>query len=867
MSRSSPLRALGALLMGLSIAGHACASGPDLPEDEFVSRRGTDIDPDLYDGGELGVLLPSYPRLYLYPAWRAIVLGREGLRAAPARGLRVILSSNVARGWYSNQSDAEDASAPAWEKASAPYADAKRGKPDVGIRQIDGAYNSYVVCQDDAFRFAVQTLRELAKRSDATPARLREWVRAQDQVFIICGRAKAPGATSRGADPARALGPLPAGEPAYWRGLREYQLASAAFYDEDFADSTRRFAAIGSDPRHPMHAWGAYLAMRSTARAADLDRWPRQARKAMQAEQAKLADLQRTPALYAQRMGALEANLEQRIAARRATQLGELSAQAQRILADPALAKVHEAARGTLRTMQARLAPAARLEELTGLLDNPALDPYNEDRLNDWRMLANDERVGFETRKEIATAYRQRYVYFDWMRSLQECSQAGANSGWDFFQGTQTATKQARERNAKARATCEREYQHAYALWQRTAKQAQPAAAGQTRAWLVAALLLANNLPAPLERAALAVPPDAPEYLTVRYHLARLCRRAGRAEQARALLDTELKAARLAGTGSPSAQNLFKQERFALARNTEEALGLLLRTPTAQASSNAPAPATDTPPPDKTAADKAAANAPTPASNPETRRLAGDGARWLNSGISTEELFAIAQDMRFTDILRNQLAVSAWLRADLTGQPALAVRAARLVAAQMPRFEAAADDYLRPGSIAERRHRLVLAMLSFDLHPDLPSSSLQDPDYAKPAKRQPPDQVTASMWCHITDGGGAWSWYADAAREVEQLPPALNLSTRPAARDREIGLLRAMPSATGFVGAHVLARARSHPRDADLPWLLYVTVWSTRGGCLDAGSAKLSRTAYTLLHQRFEDNEWAQATPYWYGRR
>ena len=62
----------------------------------------------------------------------------------------------------------------------------------------------------------------------------------------------------------------------------------------------------------------------------------------------------------------------------------------------------------------------------------------------------------------------------------------------------------------------------------------------------------------------------------------------------------------------------------------------------------------------------------------------------------------------------------------------------------------------------------------------------------------------------------------------------------------------------------MLARARTHPNDPDLPWLLHVVVMSTRGGCTDADNRELSRTAWQLLHRRFPASSWAKKTPYYY---
>jgi hypothetical protein len=58
--------------------------------------------------------------------------------------------------------------------------------------------------------------------------------------------------------------------------------------------------------------------------------------------------------------------------------------------------------------------------------------------------------------------------------------------------------------------------------------------------------------------------------------------------------------------------------------------------------------------------------------------------------------------------------------------------------------------------------------------------------------------------------------------------------------------------------------AGTHPADPELPWLLYVVVMSTRGGCLDNDASALSRKAHALLHKRWPRSEWASATPYFY---
>jgi hypothetical protein len=76
-----------------------------------------------------------------------------------------------------------------------------------------------------------------------------------------------------------------------------------------------------------------------------------------------------------------------------------------------------------------------------------------------------------------------------------------------------------------------------------------------------------------LMTAALAVAPDDPAYVTVRYHLARLNRLDGKPREAMAIADGVLQRQL-----SPGTRNLLRQERFAVATSVPEAARYLLRT-------------------------------------------------------------------------------------------------------------------------------------------------------------------------------------------------------------------------------------------------------------------------------------------------
>jgi len=780
--------------------GTVSASGFDSPIDEFVSRNGTDMPLKRYDAGDLGIVLPSYARVYLYPAWRAIVLGREGLqkRAASEGGLERAIGSYVS-GWV-NLNDPQQPFNQ-WVVASASIVPELAGARRSGFGVLTDDFSGYINCPQTAFGFATDTLKSLSKRSDATASRLTAWVLAQQAVFGFCEYGARKFATYQGPRAAdmpipRIPEPLPASEPLYWRQMREYQIAAGYFYDAQFAESARRFSVIAATTDHPMRAWGAYLALRSRLRDATLNATPKRERGVN---------------------GPSDEPNEQF--------MKSLRSDAERILADSTLATVHEATRATLRTAQYRLTPSRRFAELSTALDDITADPYAEDHLGDWRRLANDliEEYPREKAQNFETALRRRYVYFDWMRTLQHC---------------------ALESDLKKREeSCRAEQLHADEQWLLAMKETRAHSAGIARAWLVASLMLADTLTAPLEQAALAVPSTAPEYLAVRYNLARLYRTSQQANRARSIDDLVLANVQTVAGGSVSAANLFRQERFAVATSLDDAVQYLMRA------------------------------SPT-RSNPDTGErepsvleksrsmLAADGLVWLNTRLAISDLLDLAGNGRLDAALRARIAVAAWMRADLLGRREQADAAAGIVAANAPAFKSMMERYRSLASNDERRHWLLLNSLLFNLSPSVNAMDNAADRWTRPLKQDRNEDAVASMWCSVANAAG--NRFADDNAATEQAPSPIDVSKDAPARDREMAELAKLKTATGYVGDHVLAWAKTHPNDPDLPWLLHVVVQSTRGGCLDDGASKISRAAYVLLHKRFPTSPWTEKTPVWY---
>ncbi len=388
-----------------------------------------------------------------------------------------------------------------------------------------------------------------------------------------------------------------------------------------------------------------------------------------------------------------------------------------------------------------------------------------------------------------------------------------------------------------ASSACATDCQHANEAF--AGGQGKAAQAGQRRAWLVEALMFASPPSPALETAAQAVPPQAPEYATVRYYLAGHLAASGRADAARSMSEGLLGHLQASKPLSSSAINLVAQQRFGMATSVTDASAYLLMFPVAS-----------TNPDTGERADPAAA----------VLAPSDDGVRWLDRSLSVADLLGLAHSLKAPSAWRSRIAVAAWMRADLLGDTPAALAAASLVEQWVPALEPVARRYRSTPAGPERQHWLVVSALRHGLSPDLRRYG-RDTDATYPVAK--PDETVADMWCRIGDDELDDDAAAAPGPRKSRLQPP-EVTADPARRDAERARLLKTHSATGFVGQHAIAWAGSHPADKDLPWLLYVAVQSSRGGCLDPDHTAISKKAWQILHQRFPRSPWTEQTPYFY---
>jgi hypothetical protein len=226
------LRLLIAILI-LAVPVELPGCGPFLPVTLFHLTVGPEA-PAEFAHGQLGIVQPTYERLYQVIAYR--YLTGVGLNDAERQA---VLSSPQPR-----------ADTNPWLAArnQAPGITPLRQLDPYRQVNIDGYYlDTYLNCNDDAFRTAAATLERIQRTGAAA-----EWIAAQDMVFSNCSRGAAiPQSTS---DPRL-------------RADRAYQIASAKFYSEQYDAARRDFQTIAADASSPWHGVAPYLAARCLIRA------------------------------------------------------------------------------------------------------------------------------------------------------------------------------------------------------------------------------------------------------------------------------------------------------------------------------------------------------------------------------------------------------------------------------------------------------------------------------------------------------------------------------------------------------------------------------------------------------------------------
>lgn len=359
--------ALG-IVVGLVCGRPAFGCGPFFEQAIFTYSLHPDLPLASFAQGHLGVLQPTYARSYLYAAYRH--LSGLGFNAGEQQALLALWDERLhpqTDSWHAHLNTAMKA----WYDARARVTG---GDPPPAInvfkaleaRNGQWYFHQYVNCTADAFLTAAQTLRERTAQFGADSTEIRDWVRAQDQVFSNCsGTPSIPN-------------PAAPQSPAVLRADRAYQIAAAHFYAGNFAAAEQMFRDIADDPSSPWRPIAPYLEARSFLRRGSLV--PRYD----EVDRGTLAEAER---------------------------------KLDGILRDSNLQPVHPAARRLLAVVRFRLEPDERLHELAQRLLAPNIGQTLRQELWDYTLLLDritDERDATSTRRARSDELT------DWVLTFQD---------------------------------------------------------------------------------------------------------------------------------------------------------------------------------------------------------------------------------------------------------------------------------------------------------------------------------------------------------------------------------------------------------------------------------------------------------------
>jgi hypothetical protein len=237
----------------------SCAvAGPD----PVFSTQQRPADAGAFLSGRLGVIRPTYKRLYLIAAYRT--LSGTPLSAPASQSLQKLEKR-------ANTADDADTARNAWT-------DARNKVPGPQVTGYLNTYRNksggggevyYPNCLSDAFKTARATLDARIRKWGPESAQVREWVTAQDQVFSNCGGTEA----AIPAAPEPSMDPLLAAD-------REYQIAAAYFYAGQWQPARERFEKIALNKQSPWKDIAPYLAARTFVREGTVDGKPDALREA-----------------------------------------------------------------------------------------------------------------------------------------------------------------------------------------------------------------------------------------------------------------------------------------------------------------------------------------------------------------------------------------------------------------------------------------------------------------------------------------------------------------------------------------------------------------------------------------------------------
>ena len=253
----------------------------------------------------------------------------------------------------------------------------------------------------------------------------------------------------------------------------------------------------------------------------------------------------------------------------------------------------------------------------------------------------------------------------------------------------------------------------------------------------------------------------------------------------------------------------------------------------------------------------------------DTTLFAPEAARTLNLYFTPQMILDVIDSPGLSDYQRGRMAMAAWTKAMLANDTTVALNLSSHIRRNVPvldkefeLFEAATDKLFEAA-------RIIFDYPAFSPWMLAGVGRIQSRYRGTRLETRPmPDYVAAGLreynwWCVARNYE-----VANATRISNQVlrhhPRFAHYAQADLALIRQVKDALSTAATTSF-GPHVIRYARQNLDDPRVPRTLHRLVFATRHACYTA-PREISRTAFALLHKHFPESEWAEKTPYWYGR-
>jgi hypothetical protein len=891
-----PHRALAAGLAGLMLL--SCVSpvigcGPWFTEPIFVFTESPDLPFAQFTSGKIGIVRPSLGRKTLVIAYR--YLNGGSFTGEQQRELIDALNGKAP------EEDSPD-KIKAWIKARKDLLGEDQKLPQIYTERQYGGYDFFPNCTQNAFEVATETMKDRAATYGPENLNVKLWLDAQDTVFENCA--------SGSHIPAGAG----EGSPTWLRKDRDYQIAAAHFYSLNFPEARLRFEQIAADGDSPWRELAAYLVGRTLVREASLTTGEVKKRELYTQAETHLQTLISTGGKFAGASQKLLAMIKYHLhPEERVVELGHLLANgSDDNLRQDLIDYVWLLDKLEVRTLAAEEERKKKSDPAAEEEQKPANNAISNQREERYQKVQRGEliEVSVEFKTTGGVDGYHNYISLDFNPDVPETEILAMFEQKLNRQLTPEETKQVKEGHQSALATrqwnmspnrkwglngmsqyegcsydCSKltfdllpEFFRTSDLsdWILTLQMTEPAAYGHalsrwretgSTAWFVVALTKANNSSprlAQLLRAADKFARDDPAFLTVAYHLVRLKAAIGQQDEARKLLDQILSAP--SGTLPISSQNLFFEQRMALARGLSEFLQSAQRKPVAFSNEFGLGKISELHEKEKQSWAEYSSERKDEEYEreidenyqpllPWDDRFAFDDktADIFNWHFPVQLLTEAGRNREIPDYLQRTLILAAWTRAIVLDKDDVALKIAPEVLRVAPEMSSVFTPYLKARTAKQRHNEALYVLLKFpNLSPyvvgGLPVfSTTEQLNY----------YLENAWWCPQPETD-----YDEQGNELSKAVPKpgfLTAEQLEAAR-RERLALRAIDNGKSYLGKQVIEWAKNSPLDVRVPEALFIAVKANQRykyGCDGWTYDEETRSAAEkILRQRYEQSPW-----------